>query len=247
MIQSSHKQISTFTRLMAVCVWVCVAANLKVQAEDSLELIELQSNLKASASRVRELESRLKIAAQQTQTAAAAMASANKHAAESLERYEALRSAVSGVGVAGIEGDANGESLQQRLLVALAELKASRERAAQLETSLVKVAEYLNAPDGKVDAQNAVNAALSMNGAASLAAMTVADVKSDAGMVVIQTQGMQAVHAGAKVTINTQSGEKVAGFVVEVRENVACAILDQSLAVVNRPAVGDSVDLSINQ
>jgi chromosome segregation ATPase len=245
MFRSRHSSALRFTRLLALCGGLCGAANMVV-AEESAEQIELQSNLRASASRVRELESRLQVASQQAQTTAAGMASASKHAAESQERYEALRSAVSGIGIAGM--DENGESLQQRLLAALAELKAARERVTALEAALAQAAEELNAPEGKAAAAVTINKALTQNGTAlSPNAMAVADVKSESGLVIIQLPQNGVVRAGGKVAINTQKGSKVEGLVVEVRDTIACAVVNQSLAVMNPPSVGDSVELVINQ
>jgi hypothetical protein len=238
------KAALTYTRRLVLCVGFFGVVS--VQAEESAEQMELQSNLRASASRVRELEGRLKVASQQAQTAAAGMASASKHAAESQERYEALRSAVSGIGIAGM--DEKGESLQQRLLTALAELKVARERVNILETALAQAAEQLNAPEGKSSVADIINKALTQNGSTfSPSAMTVADVKNESGLVIIQVPQNGAVRAGGKVSINTQKGSKVEGLVVEVRDAIACAVVDQSLAIMNPPSVGDSVELVVNQ
>jgi hypothetical protein len=216
----------------------------RLVAEDSLEAIELKSNLQASANRVRDLQGRLEISDRQQQATSAALAGANDSVKEVTTRYENMRAALSGVGATSLLGGQN-EETQQRLLSALADLKAAKGRINQLESAIGMAAEKLALPETSTSkVASELTAALAGQGG-SLAVSVVAAIRPEQGLAIISLSPGVTARAGAKVLIGPEDSQAVSGIIVEARDGAACVSLEQGLGLTREIKVGAPVQFSV--
>jgi hypothetical protein len=234
-----------FCLLVVLGLGVCVE-NINAQAAapvapSATEISELRIGVLASANRIRELEGRLAVSERQAQSSAAAAAGATSQAEDAASRYEALRSALSGLGAATVL-ESGPDSAQQRLVSALAELKATKERLTTLEATVQQVNEKLLVPNADSKACVAeLSKALSRCGAIGSDVCTVLAVKPEAGLAIINNSPALGLRAGAKVEIQNQSGAALAGSIVEVRERTACVCYESGLGLTAQIQVGAPV------
>jgi hypothetical protein len=235
------------TLLLAVVMLGAVCGDSLAQVTANPEMAELKINLLASANRVRELESRLVVAERLAKSSAEALATANARSAEATQRYESIRGALSGLGAMAVL-EQSGDSVQQRLLSALAELKVTKERLSKIEVAAQTAIEQLASPsiDGSV-VSKALGDAVSQTSISASAGAVVLATKPEAGLAIINVTPNSAIRAGARVEIQNQGSESVKGSVVEVREHTACVCYESGLSLTSSVQVGAPVILTLSQ
>ena len=242
---------------LAVVALVCGRAFGQVNAE--IELKEAQATLQASSQRIAEVESRLSKAKEQVNALAEALATANGDAQQARESYERLRIQMEGLGVTALDGS-QGE-LQQRLLVALSDLRIMEGQKRSLSTALMDLSEAVlgyarvagpvdGAPKKDLDAklaqaEQALSKLEAENTATpvaenSLDSARVVSLKEDAGIAVFNVGSRHGVHAGMPFAIYRQDKPVARALVVEVRQDICGAVVQELVSKDEPVKVGDA-------
>jgi hypothetical protein len=208
-----------------------------------IEKVELQSNLQASAKRIRELEDRLTNVARQQEVAALALANANALANEAVGRYESIREVVSSLGGEQLLGF-NKDKAQQDLVSALSEIKSLRDSFAQFKLALNNTKSLLAEPTCDINLVRSILNSVESNDANSITQPVVVACKEDIGLVLAEIPSNPNAKIGAKVTIGDSKSISTPGVIVEVRDGTACILLQPSLEIASQVKVGSLVNLS---
>lgn len=239
----------------AVALLACGRAG--AQTDLAIELKEAQATLQASSERIADLESRLTRSKDQVNALAEALATANGDAQQAREAYERLRIQMEGLGVAALDGS-DGE-LQQRLLVALSDMRLMEGQKRALATALMDLSEaslgYAKAA-GTTDAESKkeldsklaqAEQALAKLGdeaegnvATDMQAARVVSLKEDAGVAVLNVGSRQGVHAGMPFAIYRQDKPVARALVVEVRQDICGAVVQELVSKDEPVKVGDA-------
>lgn len=239
----------------AVAMLVCGVAT--AQTDLAMELKESQATLQASLQRNADLEARLTKSKEQVNALAEALATANGDAQQAREAYERLRIQMEGLGVAALDG--SDSELQQRLLVALSDLRIMEGQKRSLATALIDLSEaslgYAKAA-GDTDAESKkeldsklaqAEQALAKLGdeanadaATNMDAARVVSLKEDAGVAVLNVGSRQGVHAGMPFAIYRQDKPVARVLVVEVRQDICGAVVQELVSKDEPVKVGDA-------
>jgi hypothetical protein len=243
----------------AACVLpvLLCCGRVAAQADVAIELKEAQATLQASSLRIAELESRLAAAQKQVNSLAAAFASANGDAQQARESYERLRIQVEGLGVAAL--DASSAGLQDRLLSALNDLRLLDTRNRDLADALLNLSQaaldYAKAappvdgePKKELDAKlaQAEKALASLQSEpapaqeSDLLDARVVSLKEDAGIVVLNVGTRHGVHPGMPFSIFRQDKPVARALVVDVRQDVCGAVVQDQVSKDEPVKVGDT-------
>jgi hypothetical protein len=227
------------------------------QANLALELKEAQATLQASATRITEVEARLANAQKQVNSLAAALASANGDSQQARESYERLRIQMEGLGVAAL--DSSNSGLQDRLLSALNDMRLLESRNRALATALIDLSQasldYAKAaapvdgvPKKELDAKlaQAEKALASLQTEAAPAQESdlldarVVSLKEDTGIVVFNVGSRHGVHPGMPFSIFRQDKPVARALVVDVRQDVCGAVVQDQVSKDEPVKVGDT-------
>ena len=233
------------------------AGKVKGQSNLAVELQEAQLTLNASLARVTELESRLTKAREQINALAEALASSNGESQQAREAYERIRVQMEGLGMAAL--DSSNAELQQRLLAALSDLRLLETQKRTLTEALFKLSEaslnYAKAA-GPVEGDPKKN--LEAGLAASEKALAkiqsaeerltdtdlqnarVVSLKEDAGIIVLNVGSRHGVHPGMPFAIYRQDKPVARALVVDVRNGICGAVLQELISKSEPVKVGDS-------
>jgi hypothetical protein len=226
------------------------------QTDLAIELKEAQATLQASATRIAEIETRLASAQKQVNALAAALASANGDSQQAREAYERLRIQMEGLGVAAL--DASSAGLQDRLLSALNDMRLLESRNRSLAAALMDLSQasldYAKAappvdgvPKKELDdklaqAEKALASLQTEPGPAresDLLDARVVSLKEDAGIVVFNVGSRHGVHPGTPFSIYRQDKPVARALVVDVRQDVCGAVVQDQVSKDEPVKVGD--------
>lgn len=246
-------------RAAAFAVVVLVCGRAFGQADLSMELKEAQATLQASTQRIAEVESRLSRAKEQVNALAEALATANGDAQQARESYERLRIQMEGLGISALDGS-QGE-IQQRLLVALSDLRIMEGQKRNLSTALIDLSEAVlgyakvagpvdGEPKKELDtklaqaeqalAKLAAESALAPVAENSLDSARVVSLKEDSGIAVFNVGSRHGVHAGMPFAIYRQDKPVARALVVEVRQDICGAVVQELVSKDEPVKVGDA-------
>lgn len=233
------------------------AGQVQGQSDLAIELKEAQTTLAASLSRVSDLAARLTKARAQVTALAEALASANGESQQTREAYERIRVQMEGLGMAAL--DTSNSELNQRLLGALSDLRILETQRKSLKEALYQLSEasleYAKAagpvqgePKRKFDegldvAEKTlakVESAERPAGDLDLQNARVVSLKEDAGILILNVGSRHGVHSGMPLSIYRQDKPVARALVVDVRNGICGAVL-QELISKNEPVkVGDT-------
>lgn len=227
------------------------------QTDLAIELKEAQTTLQASTTRIAEVEARLTKAKEQVNALAEALASANGDSQQARESYERLRIQMEGLGVAALDG--SNTELQQRLLVALSDMRLLESQNRSLATALIDLSEaslgfakVAGAVDGAPKKDLDEKLAQAEQALAKLEQdanpptdsdmmnARVVSLKEDAGVAVFNVGSRHGVHPGMPFSIYRQDKPVARALVVDVRQDI-CGVVVQELVSKDEPVkVGDT-------
>lgn len=236
-----------------------VAAPVVAQTNEMLELMEARTALQLSGDRISVLERELAKAKAQGSIYSESLAAANDELLVVRESYEKLRVQMEGLGMAAI--DPSSTELQSRLLAALSDLRILEQQKRNLAEALMNLTEAVLAasqtasdPAANEAAVEAVERSMS-NAEKALATLrvnpeenqtgdlqnaSVISLKDDLGIAVLNVGSRQGVHPGMPFSIYRQDKPVARALVVDVRNSVSGAVV-QELVNKNDPVkVGDT-------
>ncbi len=232
------------------------AGQVKAQVDLAVELREAQATLNAALTRVAEQEARMTKMREQLNALADALASANGESQQAREAYERIRVQMEGLGMAAL--DSTNSELRQQLLSALSDLRILETQKRALTDALFQLSEAAlnyaktagpvegapkkNLEDGLAMADKAlakVQAAERGAGEVDLQNARVVSLKEDVGIFVLNVGSRHGVHPGMPFSIYRQDKPIARVLVVDVRNGICGAVL-QDLVSKNEPVkVGD--------
>lgn len=241
----------------AVCAGMALCSRVQGQSDPTIELKEAQMTLQASSVRLAELEARLNKAKEQMGALAEALATANGDSAQARDAYEKLRVQMEGLGVAALDPSSAG--LQERLLLALSDLRLMESQKRRVAVALMDLSEsalsFAKAA-GPVEGQPRENLhaklaeaeqvlrSVEVNGAepdvTDLQHARVVSLKEDAGVAVLNIGARHGVHPGMPFSIYREDKPVARALVVDVRQGI-CGLVIKELVDQHEPVkVGDS-------
>ena len=252
--QSLLKLISSAACVLSVLLG---GGRVVAQGDAVIELKEAQATLQASTSRIAEIEARLAKAQKQVNALAEALASANGDSQQARESYERLRIQMEGLGVAAL--DASSAALQDRLLTAASDILILTNQNKALTNALIELSQATldyakaappvdGAPKQQLDARLAQAEkaiAATQNEAApahdtALLDARVVSLKEDAGVIVFNVGARHGVHTGMPFLIYRQDKPVARALVVDVRQDVCGAVVQDQVSKDEPVKVGDS-------
>jgi len=229
---------------------------VSAQTDEAIELREAQTALQVSAVRMTDLEAAAAKANEQVKTLTESLAASNAEVLEAREGYEKLRIQMEGLGMAAL--DSSQSEVQQRLLVALSDLRILEEQKRVLAEALITLSESslaLAQMSGGVDEESKKNLDNSLAGAekalaklqganneaaSDLQGARVVSLKDELGIAVFNVGSKHGVHPGMPFSIYRQDKPIARALVVDVR-NAICGAVVQELVSKEEPVkVGDA-------
>lgn len=246
---------------------LCAAGVAGVRADDRLELQELHTTLQVAATKIQALEAQINASKDKSDALAQSAAAANAESNELKERYEKLRGLLEGLGVGALENSK--DQTQERLLIALAELRIMKEQRDSVAEALIETAEasmgLMNAaPNADPAAKDRVNRAITSADAAlvkignaqvegqgqpagDLQNARVVSLKAEYGIAVLSIGAKDGVKPGMPFEIYREDKPIAKVLITEVRNSV-CGAVVQELASASDPVrVGDRGRVDLNK
>jgi hypothetical protein len=225
-------------------------------ADLAIELKEAQATLAAASARNAEIEARLAKAKEQVNSIAESWASANGDAQQAREAYERLRIQMEGLGMAAL--DPSADSLQQRLLSAMSDLRILNGQKKELIAALLNLSQatldYAKVA-GPVDGEPRVQLDTRLGQAeqvlakvqnedspvvdADLTDARVVSLKDDSGIAVFNVGSRHGVHPGMPFAIFRKDKPVASALVVDVRQDVCGAVVRDLVSKDDPVKVGD--------
>ncbi len=228
-------------------------------ATDSLEVRELRAALELSQAEARREKQRADEAEARRRAAAESLAEAVRVSEEQLASAHESELKLQALGMAGISGEAN--SLDQRLLKAVRDLdisgqdlEAHREALRNLSETFLKVLqEQKDLPKGlRTEADRALAKAGEVMaktntgaqpGATDLTDSRVVSIDGGIGLVVFDAGRRTGLRVGTPVAILRGEAPLFSALVVDVRDSISGAVLQDRMAANGEVEVGDRVRL----
>lgn len=232
--------------------WVCPQA--KAQSNEVLELMEAKTALQIANQQNKALEASLLQAKEQSRNLSESLANANLDLQEAREAYEQIRIQLEGLGLSAL--DSGTGVVQQRLLVALSDLRILESQKRQLTAALLALTEssltYIQSgsPSDKQNLESALasaDKALSQlqnsqdeNSDADYHNASVVSIKQDLGIAVFNIGARHGVHPGMPFTIYRQDKPVGRALVVDVRSGICGAVVQELVNPDESIKVGDT-------
>jgi septal ring factor EnvC (AmiA/AmiB activator) len=261
MIRLSVSLIQPIMLLLAAVVMLDGA-----QAQTSFELQELNTTLQVAAQKIQALEAQIAASKDKNDALAQSAAASNQEALELKDRYERLRGLLEGLGISALEN--NREQTQDRLLLALSDLRISEASRQKLADSLMLLAEAslvfaktVPNPDAVTGAQLQkvlVQAESTLAGASASPSNTTASaddlqdarivsLKNELGVAVIGVGSRDGVKPGMPFEIYREDKPIAKILVTEVRHSVSGAVVQELASVSDPVRVGDRAKVDITR
>lgn len=232
--------------------WVCSVAS--AQSNEALELLEAKTALQISHQQIKSLEGSLQQAKEQSRHLSESLANANLDLQDAREAYERIRIQLEGLGLSAL--DSGTGVVQQRLLVALSDLRILESQKRQLTAALFALTESSLAysQSGSVNAKESLDSALAAsdkalsqlqntqeeNNDADYHNASVVSIKQDLGIAVFNIGARHGVHPGMPFTIYRQDKPVGRALVVDVRSGICGAVVQELVNPDESIKVGDT-------
>lgn len=242
---------------VVLCTAAAICGRVVAQGNPTIELKEAQMTLQASSMRLAELEGRLTRAKEQMNALAEALATANGDSAQARDGYERLRVQMEGLGVAAL--DPSHAGLQERLLVALSDLRIMETQKRQLANALMDLSEaalgfakvagpIVGAPRETLHAKLAAaeKALRSVEGEgrvsdeADLQHARIVSLKENSGVAVLNIGARHGVHPGMPFSIYREDKPVARALVVDVRQGICGVVIQELVDQHEAVRVGDT-------
>lgn len=223
---------------------------------EKLEVIEAQTAMNIAQGQVKEIEGRLAKAKEQIAALGESLAAANNTSAVSREAYEKLRIQMEGLGIAALDGSTL--ELQQRLLSAVNDLRLMEQQNKSLTDALISLSEASLAfakAAGNVseDSKQVLNKSLGaaekvlasvqspseLQNDADLHNARIVSMKNEFGIAVLNVGTKHGVHPGMPFSIYRAEKPIGRAMVVDVRQSVCGAIVQDLISEKEPVKVGD--------
>lgn len=231
----------------------------RAQADARIEVQELKTTLQVSAAQIQELERNLAKCREQLKSLSESLANATGDGQQTREAYEKLRLQMEGLGVAAL--DSTRTELQQRLLTALSDLRILEGHRRVLTVALMELSEASlgfakTVSGGEATARENLNKCLAaaeraasgtrLNAASgapdngTLDNARVVSFKDDLGIAFLNIGSRQGAHPGMPVSIYRKDKPVARALVVEVRQGVCGAVVQELVSKDEPVRVGDT-------
>lgn len=248
---------SSMPMFAAPLALVCMThAQVSAQGNQAIELMEAKTALEYSSNRIAALEQQLHQQKAKADAYAESLASANAELQQTREAHDQLRMQMEGLGVAAI--DSSGAQLEQKLLIALSDLRVLEQQKRNLADALIGLSESVltqaNAGQDDVAAKANLEQRLSeaekalahlrhnpeQQATGSLQNASIVSLKDDLGIAVLNVGSKQGVHPGMPFSIYRQDKPIARALVVDVRGAVSGAIVQELIDPNDRVKIGDT-------
>ena len=242
--------------LASAPLWLAVVAFSAAQGQtnDALELREAQTALQISSSRISSLENGLTKVQEQSRNLSDSLAAANSELQQTREAYEKLRIQMEGLGVAAL--DSSNNELQQRLLTALSDLRILEEQKRTLAEALMALSEasLTFSKSSGAETQKSLEQTLAASDKAlgklqnnteaksntDFQNVSIVSIKEELGIAVFNIGSRHGVHAGMPFTIYRQDKPVGRALVVDVRNGICGAVVQELVNKDESVKVGDT-------
>jgi len=223
---------------------------------ERLEVIEAQTAMNIAQAQVKDVELRLAKAKEQLASLGESLAAANSSSSISREAYEKLRIQMEGLGITTLDGST--AELQQRLLAALNDLRLMDQQKKALTDALISLSEASlsfakAAGNVSEDSKQVLNKSLGAAEKVLAAAQTSLETQNDAdlhnarivsmknefGIAVLNVGTKHGVHPGMPFSIYRAEKPIGRAMVVDVRQSVCGAIVQDLISEKEPVKVGD--------
>ncbi|MEM9282553.1 MAG: hypothetical protein AAGA96_12055 [Verrucomicrobiota bacterium] len=240
---------------------VCSGASI-AEAQESVEMRELKAALERSQSQLADLRRVVAESEFQRKALVEALAEAVRVSEEQVAIARETQLKLQAFGVDLFTQDEN--SLEQRLLKAVRDLDIAQQDLERqdeaihgLTESLLKVLQAMPEADAKVrnEALEAVEKArIAMNHSGKnvegevgdLSDSSVVSIDSEIGLIVLDAGREEGLRVGTPITVLRQDRPIYTALIIEVREAIAGAVLQDRLADATEVVLGDSIRLQPN-
>lgn len=245
-----------FRSVLAVAVAGLCAGFVTAQdgAGESLEIRELKAALAVSQTQLAEAESQRKALVE-------GLAEAVRVSEEQMLEARETKLKLQAFGVDLFTKEEN--SIEQRLLKAVRDLDISQQEGARRETALHELSEaflkYIqatsDAPEAERSAaQNAINQASAAMAApvervasGDISDSQVVSFDSGIGLVVFDAGRQEGLRVGTPIVVLRDDEPIYSAMIVDVRDSISGALLQEKVADISDVAVGDGIRLLPNQ
>jgi hypothetical protein len=243
----------------AACVLpvLLCCGHVQGQVNPAIELAEVKATLLSATARIADLEARLDKAKSTVNELAGSLASANGDAQQARESFESLRAQMEGLGIAAL--DESDDSVQQRLLAAMSDLRILKGLNHDLVNAIMELsqasldyakaagpvpADVKTALDTRLaQAEQLAEKALQTDAPArgnELLNATVVSLKEEIGLAIFNVGARHGVHAGMPFSIYRQDRPVANALVVDVRPDVCGAMIRDLMSKDEPVKVGDT-------
>lgn len=248
----------------AFAMAVALSCSGRIHAQEggeSIEVRELKAALTVSQNQIAALQEQINRAELQRKDLVKSLAEAVKASEEQLASSREMQLKLQAFGVDLFTQDEN--SLEQRLLKAVRDLDISQQelerRTAQLHQLSESFLKYVQATPAASDkdrksamaaiekAGEAMNALAEENAPADVEDSQIVSVDSEIGLVVFDAGREAGVRIGTPIAVLRGERPIYTAMIVDVRDAIAGAVLQDRLADVENVAVGDGIQLLPNQ
>lgn len=267
-MSQSHRRLAGW--LYAICALAVLGLGLggvRAQAagektgKDSLEVVELRTALEATQRQLKTAQEQISNLQQEREALAASLAEANRAVEKREASYKEIVIQLEALGVDVLSPDP--KALEQRLLKAVRERDAARDQsivmAAQLGRLIEGVLELMSVPDDTVAVQGAadkVKNLLKESGellsletapvqelAPGIAQGRVVSVDAKLGLVVLNLGQTSGLRVGLPLSVYREDREVGSVLVVDVRDNIAGALVRERSLGSDDVKIGDRVQV----
>lgn len=259
---SSLQAIQPLTAFVSAMVMAgCVLGGL-VKADDSIQVRELQAALSLSQSQLAKEKGRADALEAQRKVLVKSLSEAVRVSEEQVVASREAQLKLQAFGVDLFTRDEN--SLEQRLLKAVRDLDISQQENERQAKALHQLSEaflsYLGqSPDVEKEARDKAGKAIAKAGKAiapliddegapnAVEGSRVVSQDSEIGLIVFDAGRQEGLRVGTPLTVLRGERPIFTAMVVDVRESISGAVLQDKIADVEEVAVGDGIKLLPNQ
>lgn len=254
---------NSFVRVSAALAVAGAVLCSGIRAEDSIEVRELRAALEMAQKEKEQLERELGAAEVQRRTLVKSLSEAVRVSEEQVAAAREMQLKLQAFGVDLFTQDEN--SLEQRLLKAVRDLDIAEQDLERRRTELHKLSEAFlkyvqSTPEVDEKARGEAMAAIETAGTAlseiaaaedaaagDVSGSRVVSIDSEIGLVVVDAGRGTGLRVGTPIALLREGRPIYTAMVVDVRDSISGAVLQDRLADADQVAVGDGVRLLPNQ
>lgn len=262
-MNSNLHSIFAFAAAFVAMIAVAWSSNVYADAE-SVEVRELRAALAISQGQLNEARAEAAIAEQRRKELIMSLAESVRVSEEQVARAREIELKLQAFGVDLLAKEENG--LEQRLLKAVRDLDISQQELESCSTQLQSLSEdflaYLAAtPEASEAKREAAQKAIAKAGEAlsgispeaeeivqgDLSGSQIVSIDSEIGLVVVDAGRRAGLRVGTPISILREDQPIYSAMVIDVRDSIAGAVLQDRFAETETVAIGDAVELLPNQ